>query len=470
MDAQTFDDRFAGDYDPLDYLKSKGMAPGMTKLAQAERPNAPPQPTQNATQSPQSTGVTGNGPPPYPAPPNLKNMPNAPQADLGNPFDVFKDPAIVLAGLGSFFTRRSLTTAFNSAAGAMEGYKQGRQDVFEQKKQAFDEAIKSAVEQNKVELDKYNDAWNRRSQEVKDKFAELYAQAAGNNDPIMSAAIQSGNSDILEKIIAGRATAQAKLEEAVAVQTAKQDAAASQNDPATIDVLARRLNAGDTSALQNVGRGAQGAAMIQAIRKRQTEILEKEQGLTPDAAAKQTANATAEFGGIKAGERTLGTRTANIEMAVNEAYNMLPQAQAASDAVPRSKWVALNKLIQAGETQSSDPDMARFLAAHTAVVNTYARAISPSGTPTVADKEHAREIFSTATGPEAYKAVLTQIAKEMEAARRSPGQVREEFRSGTTGGGQPSAPQPGTTEQYQGKTYRFKGGDVNKQENWEPVQ
>ena len=193
MDAQTFDDRFAGDYDPLDYLKTKGMAPGMTRLAQADKPNAPPQQPQ---QSPQSTGISGGSPPPYPAPPNLKNMPNAPQADTGNPFDVFKDPAIVLAGLGSFFTRRSLTTAFNSAAGAMEGYKQGQQDVFEQKKQAFDEAIKSAVEQNKVELDKYKIAWKRRSQEVKDKFAALYAQAAGNNDPIMSAAIQSGNSDI----------------------------------------------------------------------------------------------------------------------------------------------------------------------------------------------------------------------------------------------------------------------------------
>jgi len=84
----------------------------------------------------------------------------------------------------------------------------------------------------------------------------------------------------------------------------------------------------------------------------------------------------------------------------------------------------------------------------------------------VADKEHAREIFSTATGPEAYKAVLDQIAKELEAARKSPGQVREEFRSGTTGGGTLAPPKPGTVE----NGYRFKGGDPGKPESWEKVQ
>ena len=95
-----------------------------------------------------------------------------------------------------------------------------------------------------------------------------------------------------------------------------------------------------------------------------------------------------------------------------------------------------------GATHSSDPDMSRFLAAHNAVINTYARAISPSGVPTVSDKDHARDIFTTATGPEAYDAVLDQIAKEMEAARRSPGQVREEFRKGHVGGALPTEAKP----------------------------
>ena len=40
------------------------------------------------------------------------------------------------------------------------------------------------------------------------------------------------------------------------------------------------------------------------------------------------------------------------------------------------------------------------------------------------------------------QAVLDQIAKEMEAARRSPGQVREEFRKGHVGGALPTEAKP----------------------------
>ena len=421
-----------------DYLRSKGLAAGLDRKAQELRGGNPPAPEPEKKEekpalSPQSTGILST-PPPLPPSPNLRDVPRTPQQQFSEPFEVFKSPAIVLASLGSLFTRHPLTTALNAATGAMQGFQKGQKDIADEKRKEWEDNLKAALEQNKIELERYKDAWERRNIDVKDKFAQLYAQAAGNNDPVVSAAIQSGNIEMVEKVISAREAAQTRLTGLVEQLKVKEEFAAGQNDPQTIDVLARRLNEGDTTAIQNVGRGAQGAEMIKAIRKRQGEILMQEQGMTAQQAADHITSKTAEFGGIRAGERTLGTRTANIEMAVNEAYNMLPAAQAASEAVPRTKWLALNRAIQEGKVQSGDPDIARFLAAHNAVINTYARAISPSGVPTVADKEHAREIFSTATSPEAYKAVLDQIRIELEAARRSPGQVREEFRTGTTGG------------------------------------
>ena len=141
----------------------------------------------------------------------------------------------------------------------------------------------------------------------------------------------------------------------------------------------------------------------------------------------------AEFGGIKAGERTLGTRSANIEMAVNEADQFADLALSASNAVPRPSFMPLTKAIQAGQKSVGDPKLASFVAANNSFINAYARAISPSGVPTVSDKEHAREMISTAQSPEAYAAVIAQLKKEMAAAVRSPSIVRSSLREAVTG-------------------------------------
>ena len=55
-----------------------------------------------------------------------------------------------------------------------------------------------------------------------------------------------------------------------------------------------------------------------------------------------------------------------------------------------------------------------------AIINTYARAINPNGQPTVADKEHAREMLNTAMGPDKYNAVLDQMQQEIDMAHNSP--------------------------------------------------
>src|SRR6185437_2871955 len=100
----------------------------------------------------------------------------------------------------------------------------------------------------------------------------------------------------------------------------------------------------------------------------------------------------------------------------------------ASDAVPRGNFVPVNKAIQAYQEGTSDPAFRAFGSANTTIINTYARAINPNGVGTVADKEHARQMLSTADGPAAYKAVLDQLDKEIEMAHKSPAQARAGFK------------------------------------------
>ena len=193
-------------------------------------------------------------------------------------------------------------------------------------------------------------------------------------------------------------------------------------DSDTLSTMAQQYLAGDKSVMQNLGRGAQGAANIVALRQAITHEA-KAQGLTgPQIAAKM-----AEFAGTMAGQRTAGTRIANVEMAANEAANLVPLAQQASADVVRSGFLPFGKVQLMFDNQTNDPAMRKFVAANNSLVNAYSRAISPSGTPSVSDKEHAREMLATAFDHNSYVAVTNQMLREIEAARAAPKAVRQAF-------------------------------------------
>jgi hypothetical protein len=194
-------------------------------------------------------------------------------------------------------------------------------------------------------------------------------------------------------------------------------------DDPTVKAMAAQYMAGDKSIMQNLGRGAQGAANIVKLR---TEIYKQanEQGLN----GKDIVNNFNEQAGNLAGQRSIGTRAANISLAANEANNMIPIALKASDAVPRGEWMPWNKMVQAYQTGTSSPELARFVAATNSLVNAYVRAVSPSGVPTDSMREHAYSMLNSAQSAKAYQAVTSIMQDEMKAALQAPEQVRKELR------------------------------------------
>lgn len=209
-------------------------------------------------------------------------------------------------------------------------------------------------------------------------------------------------------------------EQAAAVAKAKSTGGVLPDD--TADWLAERVIAGDAKALTNLGRGAQGAENIIKV---QTLASKKaaERGLNPnDILAK-----VAEQSGLTAQQRTFGTQVARMAVNSTEAQGAIDLGRKASADVPRTNWVPVNKAIQAYQSGTSDPKLAAFGAANLAIINTYSRAISPTGTPTVHDKEHAERLLSTASGPDAYNAVLDQMNKEIEIAHAAPSKAKKEM-------------------------------------------
>lgn len=162
--------------------------------------------------------------------------------------------------------------------------------------------------------------------------------------------------------------------------------------------------------------------------------LAKERGMSPG----DVNAAMNEFQGLQQASRTLGARSANIDVAAEELAQFILPAEKASAAVPRTNFVPINRLIQLGEAQWS-PEQAAFVAANRSVINAFA-GLASRGVPTVHGTEEAEKMLSTAQTHEQYKAVLKQLWTEAQAAIEATKNVRKHVREAVTG--EPSKPQP----------------------------
>ena len=239
--------------------------------------------------------------------------------------------------------------------------------------------------------------------------------------------------------------------------------------PSTLQTMADQYLSGDKAVMQNLGRGAQGAANVVALREAIAEAA-RNKGLSgAEIAAKQS-----EFMGMNAAQRALGTRQANFGLAKSEAYEMADLVTETSQNVSRTQFMPINKALNAYNTNTGGTEIREFGAALNSFINAYARAISPVGTPTVSDKDHARAMLSTADSHEQVVAIMDQLKKEMEAAGRAPGVVKKEIREGFTKDNQSSGSGAGAAKpKYQegqtatgpnGAKMVFKGGA------WQPMQ
>jgi len=202
-------------------------------------------------------------------------------------------------------------------------------------------------------------------------------------------------------------------------------------DSETIDMLADQALTGDKSVFS--GRGMTGAN-IGAIRQRMNQKM-RDRGMT----GADIAAANAEFMGFGAAQRTAGVKGANVQLAGAEFQGLLPLAEQASRAVSRSKILPFGKVQIMFDEQTNDPALREFAAVNNGIINTYARAISPTGVPTVSDKDHARKILSTAFDQKSYQATLNMLNREIDAAMKSPIHVREAMRNQISGRSSPAA-------------------------------
>lgn len=148
------------------------------------------------------------------------------------------------------------------------------------------------------------------------------------------------------------------------------------------------------------------------------------------------------FSAQSAGQSLLAKRTTSLALAENEAKSLIPRVREASKAVNRTQYPALNTIIEAGLTGTGDPNIVKFGIAVESLAQTYARVLSPTGSPTAADKANAHEILSRFWGQGQIDAALDQMELEIQSAKSSLDTTRREIGGGERSGDRavPSSP------------------------------
>ena len=135
--------------------------------------------------------------------------------------------------------------------------------------------------------------------------------------------------------------------------------------------------------------------------------------------------------------RTLGTMAGRTAAPAAEAKMFGQYAKELSRAVPRGKFVPVNKLIQMAEENISDENLLAFKAATNTYLFEYARAITPVGATTDKAREKGFKLLSTATSQEAFDRVVDVMNKEMEYAQEA---LKTTTGTVTGGSSAPAAP------------------------------
>lgn len=186
-----------------------------------------------------------------------------------------------------------------------------------------------------------------------------------------------------------------------------------------LNFMARQYLSGDRQVLTGFGRSPEALAKLKVAVVRNA----KEMGIT----AEQLPSILAEYKGYEAGAKATSTAQAKMTQAAMETNSLIDIAKTVVADVKPGQYPGMNTVSNFLSYQGGDPNIVRLKNAFNGIVNTYARAISPTGQPTVSDKDHAREVLDTAFSSGQLQGAFDMMKQEMNAAISAPKEARKEL-------------------------------------------
>ena len=379
--------------------------------------------------------------------------------DAPNPQDYhkysmeFASAMAVMGAIAGKFTRAGGTAALSAYGAALKGWQAGNVQAYEEASKQWEQNTKKTIENNNVELQKYQEILNDKKANIEQMMAGLTIASSEYQNKVIFDMAKDGNFNAVAQAVDKMGQANQRLqssfgqlnsvrEDQKAEVKAKVDELNSnpelsqqlyQSKPmewlkieaaaGPMGLKLHRPPPADMSRVQSavdeVGQYKANPATVlsrmpPADRKAFWDQLQEKY---PDWSQQ---NYNAQNVGGTSGARTEANRAANLDIILNSAKAAIPQALEASAAVPRGSWVPVNKAIQMYQAGESDPKLAAFAVANLQIAELWARSMNPTGVMRSSDREIALHNLSTATSPEAYKTVLASV---LQAINREKGAV-----------------------------------------------
>ena len=375
-----------------------------------------------------------------PSPPQQKQPPAVPQRNSRSDDEDWLQAAMLLGALAGGFTRRHMTNALGAMQGAIEGYQEGSRQKFDQNMKIWDAENKKTIEANKAAMDHYTEVLQNRKLSLDQMSMELQMAAAQYDDKAMAEAAKSKNTLVIAQLYDKQAqsleqftkSAQGLATSHAEMKQREWEAAAQKyaESPAGLQVATAMVEGRYPLPPTSQRTGFEGARNV-AIRDKAFEIA-AQRGIALDATTygghqveaktgpmverqKALIPGRAQAASETSAARTAGVAGTNIELASRSAGPIIEMASAASQGVPRTEFTHLNKLFQMADSEINDPALQRFKLVNEELATMFARVLNPrSSVITVSGIEHARNLISTATSPEAYAVMLQQIKQLTE--------------------------------------------------------
>ena len=367
---------------------------------------------------------------------HLEKVKEAPKPEDYQKYSLeFASAMAVIGAIGGKWTRNVGNSSLNAFAGALKGWQSGNQEAYENAAKEWQQNTQKTLENNRAEMEKYHEIINNKKLNIDQMMAAMNLVSAEYQNKIMFDATVAKNYTMAFAAADKMEMAQLKLQGTFdKLQSIREDQ--KEQVKAKIDYLnahpdqMSRMNMKDYLTLKGAAEKfgfpltehPQQFLSSQQPRSAAGLATQKFMEEHPDATADEVVNFAASLTGAQAGARTGATRAANLDIILNSAKAAIPQALAASEAMPRGQWVTVNKAIQAYQTGTSDPKMTAFAVSNLQIAELWARAMNPTGVMREGDRELALKYLNTATSPEAYKTALSNV---LQAINREKGAVVE---------------------------------------------
>lgn len=414
--------------------------------------------------------TAGNPPPPdeafqkLPAPPSID-----PQRYQQNAM-AFVGVMAVLGALSGRFTRNAGNASLNAFAGAVNGWKQGNLDAYNQKSKEWEQTTKQMLLNNKMVLDKYKAILANKSLNIEQQMAAAKLVAAEYQDSIAFNALDAGNYTMFAQLYDKQTAAQDKAVDSFLKlsgdrfhETEQNQAKARQLETPEGQAWMQTLPPADQLKLQgflkvygsgapklsteetgvtleadaaryrktgqlppNMGRGIQGAQQATAIRQRAVQ-QEIEEGGDPKEWPTHWQQFRAEGAGLAREQGAIGQRAGNIALAVQESHDTIPRVRELAKQNAGNGVATWNSLENKWLVESGDANFQEYVTQLNSLINLYGRVISSGGKGTVSDLEHARELANPNMPLSGVEGSLKAMEFEIEVAKNAPEKVREEI-------------------------------------------